>query len=45
MKPPDVARRELVLQWLDKAAVDFDAAEQPRRPPDSTMSTWVPANA
>jgi len=28
MKPPDVARRELVLQWLDKAAADFDAAEQ-----------------
>ena len=28
MKPPDVARRELVLQWLDKAASDFDAAEQ-----------------
>ena len=28
MKPPDVALRELVLQWLDKAAADFDAAEQ-----------------
>jgi hypothetical protein len=28
MKPPDVARRGLVLQWLDKAAADFDAAEQ-----------------
>jgi HEPN domain-containing protein len=28
MKPPDVARRELVLQWLDKAAADFEAAEQ-----------------
>ena len=28
MKPPNVARRELVLQWLDKAASDLDAAEQ-----------------
>jgi HEPN domain-containing protein len=28
MKPPDAALRELVLQWLDKAASDFDAAEQ-----------------
>jgi HEPN domain-containing protein len=28
MKPPDAALRELVLQWLDKAAADFDAAEQ-----------------
>jgi HEPN domain-containing protein len=28
MKPPDVALRGLVLQWLDKAAADFDAAEQ-----------------
>jgi HEPN domain-containing protein len=28
MKPPDVALRDLVLQWLEKAAADFDAAEQ-----------------
>ena len=28
MKPPDVALRELVLQWLAKSAADFDAAEQ-----------------
>lgn len=28
MKPPDAAIRELVRQWLDKAAADFDAAEQ-----------------
>jgi HEPN domain-containing protein len=28
MKPPDDALRELVRQWLDKAARDFDAAEQ-----------------
>jgi len=28
MKPPDAALRELVRQWLDKAAADFDAAEQ-----------------
>jgi HEPN domain-containing protein len=28
MKPPDAALRELVLQWLDKAALDFEAAEQ-----------------
>jgi HEPN domain-containing protein len=28
MKPPDVALRGLVLQWLDKVAADFDAAEQ-----------------
>ena len=28
MKQPDVALRELVLQWLSKAAADFDAAEQ-----------------
>jgi hypothetical protein len=28
MKPPDVARRELVLQWLEKAASDLEAAEQ-----------------
>ena len=27
MKPPDAALRELVLQWLDKAAADFAAAE------------------
>ncbi len=35
MKPPEVALRGLALQWLDKAAADFDAAEhlsgQPRR--------------
>jgi hypothetical protein len=45
MKPPDVALRELVLQWLDKAASDFEAAEELCRPPDSTMNTWVPASA
>ena len=28
MKPPDAALRGLVRQWLDKAAADFDAAEQ-----------------
>ena len=28
MKPPEAALRELVLQWLEKAAADFDAAEQ-----------------
>jgi hypothetical protein len=28
MKPPDVARRNLVLQWLEKAASDLGAAEQ-----------------
>lgn len=28
MKPPDAAVRELVLQWLAKAAADFEAAEQ-----------------
>jgi hypothetical protein len=28
MKPPDTALRELVLQWLDKTAADFGAAEQ-----------------
>ena len=28
MKPPDVALRELVLQWLSKAGADFAAAEQ-----------------
>ncbi len=28
MKPPDVAQREFVLQWLDKAEADFAAAEQ-----------------
>ena len=28
MKLPDVALRELVLQWLEKAAADLDAAEQ-----------------
>jgi HEPN domain-containing protein len=28
MKLPDVAIRELVLQWLEKAAADLDAAEQ-----------------
>jgi HEPN domain-containing protein len=28
MKPPDVALRELVLQWLDKAAADLDVAEE-----------------
>lgn len=27
MKPPDVALRELVLQWLDKAAADFAVVE------------------
>jgi hypothetical protein len=28
MKPPDVALRELVLQWLDKAGANLDAVEQ-----------------
>lgn len=28
MKPPEAALRELVLQWLEKAAADLDAAEQ-----------------
>jgi HEPN domain-containing protein len=28
MKPPEAALRQLVLQWLEKAAADFDAAEQ-----------------
>lgn len=28
MKPPEAALRELVLQWLEKAAADFSAAEQ-----------------
>ena len=28
MKPPDAAIRGLARQWLDKAAADFDAAEQ-----------------
>jgi HEPN domain-containing protein len=28
MKPPEAALRELVRQWLDKAAEDLDAAEQ-----------------
>lgn len=28
MKPPDAALHELVRQWVDKAAADFDAAEQ-----------------
>jgi hypothetical protein len=28
MKPPEAALRELVLQWLDKAAADLDAAER-----------------
>ena len=27
MKPPDVARRDMVFQWLKKAASDLDAAE------------------
>jgi hypothetical protein len=41
MKPPDVALRELVLQWLDKAAADFDAVERH----NSTMNVWVPVSA
>jgi hypothetical protein len=28
MKPPDAARRDLVLQWLKKAASGLEAAEQ-----------------
>jgi HEPN domain-containing protein len=28
MKPPEAALRQLVRQWLDKAAADFEAAEQ-----------------
>ncbi len=28
MKPPDTAARRLVLQWLDKAGADLDAAEE-----------------
>jgi len=28
MRPPDEARRELVLQWLRKAAADSDVAAQ-----------------
>jgi HEPN domain-containing protein len=27
MKPPEVALRDLVVQWLDKAAADLEAAE------------------
>jgi len=27
-KPPEVALRELVYQWLEKASADFDVAEQ-----------------
>ena len=27
MKPPEVALRGLALQWLDKAAADFEAAD------------------
>ena len=34
MKPPDVALRGLVLQWIDRAARDLDAAEQLGRQPD-----------
>jgi HEPN domain-containing protein len=30
MKLPETALRELVLQWLEKAAADFGAAEQLR---------------
>ncbi len=30
MKPPEAALRELVLQWLEKATADLDAAEQLR---------------
>ena len=30
MKPPEAALRELVLQWLQKATADLDAAEQLR---------------
>jgi hypothetical protein len=26
MKPPEAALRQLVRQWLDKAAADFEAA-------------------
>ena len=28
MKQPEAALRELVLKWIEKAAADFDAAEQ-----------------
>lgn len=28
MKPPEAVFRGLVLQWLDKAERDFEAAEQ-----------------
>ncbi len=28
MKPPEVTLRELVLQWIEKAAADLEAAEQ-----------------
>jgi len=34
MKPPEAARRELVLQWIAKAAADFHAAEQLCAPGD-----------
>ena len=34
MKPPDVAIRSLVLQWIDRAARDLDAAEHLSRQPD-----------
>ncbi|MGP8245255.1 MAG: HEPN domain-containing protein [Bryobacteraceae bacterium] len=28
MKPPEVALRELVCQWLEKASADFDVADR-----------------
>jgi HEPN domain-containing protein len=34
MKPPDVALRGLVLQWIDRAAKDLDAAEHLGQQPD-----------
>ena len=34
MKPPEVALRGLVLQWIDRADKDLDAAEHLGRQPD-----------
>ena len=44
MKPPDVALRGLVLQWLDKAAADFDAAEHVRGQTASGKSSLFTAS-
>jgi predicted nucleotidyltransferase len=45
MKPPEVARRELVAQWVEKADRDYDAAEHLHTAGDRLRSEGPPRPA